>query len=434
VPAATTSSRLGLRANLPQFVLLVVLNAFVGAIVGSQRSILPLAGASHFHLNAGAALTSFVVTFGLTKALSNLAAGTLAQRFSRRRVLIAGWLLGVPIPALLWLAMDLRQWWIIVAANLLLGVNQGLAWSMTVVMKVDLAGPARRGLALGLNECAGYLAVAASAWGVTMLATAEMPLRGVIGVSGACALAGLVLTVMLVKDTAAHAAHEQALGPPPASPPGARPPLSKDTRRPSGDGVESNASMLSSATPRLGDLHQAGMVTNLNDAVIWTTLPLLLLARHVPDQTIGLLAALYPATWGVAQLATGWLSDHVPRVGLVVAGLWTQAMGHWLLAWSPMDPTIGAAVACILLGVGTAMVYPTLLSMVAFRVGPGDRARSLGRYRFWRDAGYAIGALAAGVAAARFGLAVTVHASGVATFVSGVVVLVAGQRKRRITG
>lgn len=393
---ATGSARQGLRYNLPQFSLLVILNALVGGVVGAQRSILPLAGVTYFGAASATAVGSFVVSFGVSKAIMNLAAGQLADRVGRKRVLVLGWLAGLPVPALLlWAAVE-RQWWIVVVANVFLGLNQGLAWTMTVVMKVDLVGPRRRGLALGLNEFAGYVAVALAAWVVAIVATPALPLRGVIGLSGACVLAGLLLTVLLARDTSAHASLEQ--DPPPAS--------------------SAPATRL-----RFFDLHQAGLVNNMNDAVIWTTLPALLAFRGLSTREIGWLAALYPATWGVAQLGTGWLSDHVPRRALVVAGMWVQAAGHAVLGLSPFNPNGSGVVGCLALGIGTAMVYPTLLAMVSDRALPGFRARCLGRYRFWRDMGYAVGAVLAGLVADRTFAAGAIHVSGVVTFVSGCVIL-----------
>lgn len=393
----TPAIKLGLRENLTQFLLLAAVNCFVGGVVGAQRSILPLAGEAYFGLASATALTSFVVSFGIVKACMNLFAGRLAERLGRRTVLLIGWAAAIPIPLLLWLAVDQRAWWIVVAANVLLGVNQGLCWTMTVVMKVDLVGTKRRGFALGVNESAGYTFVAISAWLVAFFATDAMPLRGVIAVTGACAMAGMLLSAAFVRDTTPHARiesvapRETATGVPPRSP----------------------------SSPRLA-ASQAGLVCNMNDAIIWTTLPPLLAARHLDAKTIGFFAALYPAVWGLSQLATGAMSDRVGRARLIVFGMFTQGAGHFVLAISTADPRVAAALGCILLGLGTALAYPSLLAFVADHSTPALRSKSLGSYRFFRDMGYAVGALAAGFIADASGFAAAIHVSGGITVASGI--------------
>jgi MFS family permease len=353
--------RLGLRANARQFTLLVVLNGLVGALVGLERSVLSLVGRQDFHLHATFAVLAFVVAFGAAKALTNLAAGVLAERAGRKRLLVAGWLLAVPVPLLIGLA---ASWWWIVAANVLLGVNQGFAWSMTVMMKIDLAGPRRRGLALGLNEAAGYLGVAAAAFASGALAASFAPRTVVWAGAAVIAAAGLLLT-MFVRDTGRHARLDAPSAPP-------------------------NRRVLRSCS-------QAGLVNNLNDAVAWGLVPLYLAARAASVGQIGTVAAVYPVVWGVGQLGTGWLSDSAGRKPLIVAGMLVQAGALALLVAGDgrFDPAVAAAA---LLGLGTALVYPTLLAAVSDAAGR-LRVRAIGVYRFWRDFGFVLGALLAGLVA-----------------------------------
>jgi len=388
--------RLGLRANAAQFSLLVGLNALVGALVGLERSVLPLVGERDFGLGSKAAILSFVVAFGATKALTNLAAGALADRAGRKRLLVLGWLLAVPVPLLIGLA---PAWWVVVVANVFLGANQGLAWSMTVVMKIDLAGPARRGLALGLNESAGYLGVAATAFASGALASAVAP-RTVVWVGAlAIAVAGTLVSLVFVRDTAPHVAQEQRR---------AHEPLRSSV---------------------LWTCSQAGLVNNLNDALAWGLAPLYLAAHGASPRHVGAVAALYPAVWGAGQLATGWVSDLVGRRPLVVLGMLVQAGALGLLvagngAFAP------ALVAAVLLGVGTALVYPTLIAAVSDAVEPRRRARAVGVYRFWRDAGFVVGALAAGFGADAVGSGPTIVAVSGLTAASGFLVA-ATHRSRR---
>jgi MFS family permease len=374
--------RLGLRANAGQFALLVGLNALVGAMIGLERSVLPLVGEEDFGLASRAAVLAFVVAFGAAKALTNLAAGGLAERAGRRRLLIAGWAVALPVPAMIALA---PSWGWIVAANVLLGINQGLAWSMTVVMKIDLVGPRRRGLALGLNESAGYLGVAAAALVTGVLAGSLAP-REVVWVGAAIvAAAGLAVSVLLVRDTAAHVALEQR---------GHGAPRPLPMRRAFAE--------TSLRNPVLRACSQAGLVNNLNDALAWGLVPLYLAAHGASVGEIGLVAGLYPAVWGVGQVATGWLSDHVGRKPLIVAGMLVQAGALALLAagGGAVAPAVAAAV---MLGLGTAMVYPTLIAAVSDAVEPVERAPAVGVYRFWRDSGFVVGAILAGLAADSLG-------------------------------
>jgi MFS family permease len=376
---------LGLRENLPQFSLLVCINAFVGAMVGLERSALPLVGRDDFHLASSVAVLSFIVAFGLAKALTNLGAGALAQRAGRRRLLIAGWAAALPVPLLIATA---PSWGWVVAANVLLGVNQGLAWSMTVVMKIDLVGPRRRGLALGLNEAAGYGGVALAA-GLSGWLAAEFAARDVLVVLGAAiALAGFVLSALFVRDTGAHVALEQARHDPDAD--GTPPRLGEAFAR------------ASYRVPALRSCSQAGLVNNLNDGLAWGLVPLFLAAHGAGVAEVGLVAAVYPGVWALTQIATGHWSDTVGRKPLIVAGMLLQAAALALLA--PSDGAVSIATgAAVLLGLGTALVYPTLIAAVSDAVSPVARAPVVGVYRFWRDMGYALGALIAGAVADALG-------------------------------
>ena len=393
--------RLGLRENLGQFALLVLVNAFVGGMVGLERTVVPLIGTQEFGLVLRTAVFSFIVTFGLVKAVSNLFAGGLADRFGRKRVLVAGWLVGLPVPLIL---MYAPSWEWIVAANVLLGINQGLAWSMTVIMKIDLVGPRGRGLAVGLNEFAGYLAV-----GLTALATGYLasvyglrPEPFYLGV--AYALLGLLVTVFLVRDTREHVRLETEEHAPEPNPLMFREVFARTSY---GD-------------RNLFACSQAGLVNNLNDGMSWGVFPLFFSNFGLGVGRIGVLKAVYPAVWGCLQVFTGPLSDRWGRKGLIVAGMWTQAagifvtvatrdFGWWLLG-------------SMLLGLGTAMVYPALIAAVSDASYPSWRARSLSVYRFWRDLGYAVGALSAGIVADVFGISWAIGSVGVLTFLSGAMV------------
>jgi MFS family permease len=372
--------RLGLRENLPQFALLVAVNAFVGAMVGLERSTLPLIGETDFGLTSSAAVLSFIVAFGLAKSLTNLAAGMGAERLGRRRLLILGWTIALPVPLLIAVA---PSWAWIVAANALLGINQGLAWSMTVVMKIDLVGPKRRGLALGLNEAAGYggvaVAAAASGWLAADLAPRDVLVTG----AAAIALIALTISVAFVRDTAAHVRLEQ------------EDQHDSDERAPRLAEVFPDASY---RRPSLRACSQAGLVNNLNDALAWGIIPLFLAANGASPSEVGLVAGLYPGVWGVGQILAGQWSDRAGRKPLIVAGMLIQAAALALLAAS--DGSVGvAAAAAAGLGVGTALVYPTLIAAISDAVSPVARAPTVGVYRFWRDMGYVAGGLLAGIAA-----------------------------------
>jgi MFS family permease len=373
----TSSIRLGLRANAGQFGLLVALNALVGAMVGLERSVLPLVGEDDFGLRSTTAILAFVIAFGAAKALTNLAAGALADHFGRKRLLVAGWLIALPIPLLIGLA---SSWWFVVAANVLLGVNQGLAWSMTVVMKIDLAGPTRRGLALGFNEAAGYLGVAAAAFASGVLAATFAPRTVIWAGAALVAAVGLIVSVTLVRDTGDHVRLEQG-----------------DETGPM-VGFRAAFTDTSFRDPVLRSCSQAGLVNNLNDALAWGLAPLYLAAHGASVHEIAIVAAVYPVVWGAGQLLTGWLSDHTGRKPLISGGMLVQAAGLGLLVLGG-GSFRASVVAATLLGVGTAMVYPTLIAAVSDATEPRERARAVGVYRFWRDFGFVLGALVAGLAA-----------------------------------
>src|SRR5215831_12265286 len=394
VPPQQPRVTLGLRENWQQFALLVLINAFVGGMVGLERTLVPLIGTETFHLASTVAVTSFIISFGVVKAITNLVSGQLADSWGRKKTLIPGW-----------------EW--IVAANVLLGVNQGLAWSMTVIMKIDLVGPRQRGLAVGLNEFAGYLAVGITAFLTGYLATLYglRPTPFYLGIGYAAA--GLGLSIALVRDTREHVALERSQHP----------------------RIESSLSfgevfLRTSLTDRnLFAASQAGLVNNLNDGMSWGIFPLFFAAAGLSVERIGILKGVYPAIWGTLQVVTGPLSDRWGRKGLIAAGMWVQAVGLFTVAI--LDGFGWWLLGSVLLGIGTAMVYPCLLAAVSDAADPTWRARALSVYRFWRDLGYAIGALSAGLLAAIVGFAWTITAIGLLTFVSGVIVAALMQEQPR---
>lgn len=412
---AVEAIQLGLRQNWRQFALLVLVNAFVGGMVGLERTVVPLIGAEEFRVASTTLVTSFIVSFGIVKACANLVSGQLADSWGRKKVLALGWLVGLPVPFLIMLA---PSWGWIVAANVLLGINQGLAWSMTVIMKIDLVGPARRGLAMGLNEAAGYGAVGLTAFATGYLASVYglRPQPFYLGV--AYAVLGLVLSILVIRETREHALEEAR-----------RATLVGDSSQ-RGDAVERGAlsfrevfRLTSWRNRTLFGISQAGLVNNLNDGMSWGIFPLFFAVHGVDVEGIGLIKAVYPVTWGTGQLVTGYLSDRWGRKGLIVWGMWAQGLA---LVWIGLgiDPTglsplsVGIA-GSLVLGIGTAMVYPALLAAVGDVAHPTWRARSLSVYRFWRDLGYAVGALAAGLIADAFGLRWAILAVGVLTALSG---------------
>jgi MFS family permease len=404
-----TEPRLGIRANLAQFSLLVVVNAFVGAMVGMERSILSPLAEIEFHQVAKTAVLSFIVVFGVSKALTNYLAGRLSDRVGRKHVLVAGWLVAVPVPFLLMWAPD---WTWILVANALLGVSQGLTWSTTVIMKIDLAGSARRGLAMGWNEFAGYFAVGATALATGWIA-ANYGLRpqpfylGVVFV-----VIGLGLSAIVVRETHHHVAAEAK-------------------QQAASDAITAREVFWRTTLldRDLSSVSQAGLVNNMNDGLAWGLFPLVFAAAHLDLDRVGLLAAIYPFVWSVAQLGTGAWSDRVGRKWLIAGGMWLQAIGIAVIALA--DRFAWFAFGDVLLGLGTAMVYPTLLAAIGDVAHPTWRASAVGVYRLWRDLGYAVGAVLAGVIADTLGLGAAMWIVAAITFASGLVVAVRMRETRR---
>lgn len=374
--------RLGLKENWRQFSLLMLINAFVGGMVGIERTVVPLMGADIFHIDSATLITSFIVSFGVVKAFANLVSGQIADTWGRKRVLVIGWLVGLPVPFMIIMAPN---WEWIIAANVLLGLSQGFAWSMTVIMKVDLVGPKGRGLAVGLNEFAGYFAVGVTAFLTGYLAS-RFGLRPVpIYLGIFYALAGTILSILVVRDTRQQVRLEASGVAKEASPLSFR-----------------DVFLLTSFKDRnLFAASQAGLINNLNDGMSWGIFPLFFNTLGLGVERIGILKAVYPMVWGIGQIVTGPLSDRLGRKGLIVGGMWVQAIGLIMTALTGQFEWW--LLASVLLGVGTAMVYPSLIAAVSDASHPSWRARSLSVYRFWRDLGYAIGALSAGLIADRFG-------------------------------
>jgi MFS family permease len=400
-PQVTSSVRLGLKENWRQFALLIVINAFVGGMVGIERTVVPLIGSEEFGITSTTIVLSFIVSFGVIKALSNLVSGQLADAWGRKHVLVLGWLVGLPVPFMIVWA---PSWGWIVAANALLGINQGLAWSMTVIMKVDLVGPKSRGLAVGLNEFAGYLAVGVTAFLTGYLAS-RYGLRPVpIYLGAGYAILGAILSIMLVRDTRDHVRLE----------------ASAHSKQSAPISFGEVFTLTSFRDRNMFAASQAGLVNNLNDGMSWGIFPLFFASFGLGLERIGILKAVYPATWGILQIATGPLSDRWGRKGLIVAGMWIQSTGLFLTAATRQFEWW--LVGSLLLGLGTAMVYPSLIAAVSDASHPTWRARSLSVYRFWRDLGYAIGALSAGIIADLFGMAWAIAIIGALTFLSGTIV------------
>ena len=410
--------RLGLRVNLAQFSLLVAVNALVGGMLGQERTVLPLLADREFHLDAYTAGMTYILAFGVAKAATNYLAGTWSDRYGRKPVLVAGWLVAVPVPLLLIWA---PSWWWVVAANLLLGVSQGLTWSTTVIMKIDLVGPERRGFAMGLNEAAGYGAVAATALATGYLA-ADQGLRPepfYLGI--AFAALGLGLSTLFVRETRSYADAEARAHVPQAD--GSDALLHAELTQ------REVFAQTSLREPALSSACQAGMVNNLNDGLAWGLFPLLFATAGLSVGRIGVLAALYPAVWGFGQLGTGALSDRIGRKSLIVSGMLTQAVALGVVAAA--DTFALWAVGAALLGAGTAMVYPTLLAVIGDVAHPAWRARSVGIYRLWRDGGFAVGAVLSGVVADLWGVRAAVWTVAALTAVSGALVAARMYETRR---
>ncbi|HET9077616.1 MAG TPA: MFS transporter [Acidimicrobiales bacterium] len=404
---AGRSVRLGLRENLPQFLLLVGVNALVGGMVGQERTVLPLIGARVFHLHAYTATLTYMVAFGVVKAATNFFAGAMSDRVGRKPILVAGWVVGLPVPFLLAFS---PTWGWIVFANVLLGVNQGLTWSTTVIMKIDLVGPARRGLAMGLNEAAGYTALAVTAYATGVIAARAGLRPDPFFLGMAFAGLGLGLSAVFVRETRAHARHEAASH------------RATSAGLPQGLSTGQVFALTSFKEKALSAASQAGMVNNLNDGLAWGIFPLYFARSGLSVSRIGLLAALYPAVWGLGQLVTGALSDRIGRKWLIAAGMWVQAGAIGLIA--TVHGFWPWAAGALLLGAGTAMVYPTLLAAIGDVAHPAWRASSVGVYRLWRDGGFAAGALLAGVIADTLGLVAAIWTVAAVTAVSGIVVAV----------
>ena len=404
---ARGATTLGLRQNLAQFLLLVAVNALVGGTLGQERTVLPLLAQKVFHLDLYTSALTYILAFGVAKAATNYLAGTLSDRYGRKPVLVAGWLTALPVPLLLIFG---PSWGWIVAANVVLGISQGLTWSTTVVMKMDLVGPSRRGLAMGLNEAAGYLGVAGTALATGYIGATYGLRPGPFLLGAAFIAVGLGLSMLTVRETHHHAKLE----------------ASHHTSARTGTNAElSNREVFTLTSFRdksLSSVSQAGMVNNLNDGLAWGLFPVLFAAAGLSIERIGILAAVYPAVWGAGQLVTGALSDRIGRKSLIAGGMLVQSAALAMVA-TGHDFGIWLA-AAILLGAGTAMVYPTLLAAIGDVAHPLWRARSVGVYRLWRDGGFAVGALLSGIIADAFGIPAAVAVVAALTAASGILVAI----------
>ena len=390
--------KLGLKENWKQFVLLIVINGFVGGMVGLERSILPQIAEEEFGLAARTSILSFIIVFGIVKAITNYYAGSMADRFGRKKLLVAGWIVGIPIPFML---MYAPHWNWIVAANVLLGINQGLAWSSTVVMKIDLVGEKQRGFAMGLNEFAGYLSVALVAFFTGWIA-GEYGLRPYpFYLGGGLVFAGLVGSIFLVKDTKQHVAEESSTSTAPR--------------------LKNIFWETTWVNKNLGSVTQAGLVNNLNDGMVWGIFPILLTVKNFTLEQIGIIVAVYPAVWGLGQLFTGKMADQFCKKNMLSVGMLLQAVALILFAWA--DTMIHFISLSVVLGWGTAMVYPTFLAAVAENTHPLDRAKSIGIFRLWRDLGYAIGAILTGIIADLISLNASILFIGGLTFLSALIII-----------
>ena len=397
--------KIGLKENLNQFILLIIVNAFVGGMVGLERSILPQIAEKEFHLAVKTAILSFIIVFGITKAITNYFTGSLANKYGRKNLLIIGWIIGLPVPFILMLATN---WNWVIFANVLLGINQGLTWSSTVVMKIDLVGENNRGLAMGLNEFAGYIAVAVVAFFTSWIAS-EYGLRPYpfyIGI--VLSILGLLISWFFIKDTMHHVA------------------------------LDSNASSIPKLknifwdttlfNRNLGSVTQAGLINNLNDGMAWGLFPILLAQKNYSLSEIGIITATYPAVWGLGQLITGKMSDHYRKKSMLFWGMMLQglALVFFVFASSFAHYIIISSI----LGWGTAMVYPTFLATIAENTHPFDRAKSIGVFRLWRDLGYAIGAIITGMIADEFGIDASIIVIAILTILSAI--MIAGRMKGKL--
>lgn len=390
--------KLGLKENWKQFALLVIINAFVGGMIGLERSILPKIAEAEFHIAAKTAILSFIIVFGIVKAITNYYTGALANKVGRKNLLVIGWLFAIPVPLIL---MYAPNWNWIIAANILLGINQGLTWSSTVVMKIDLVGEKQRGFAMGLNEFAGYLSVAIVAF-LTGWVAGQYGLRPYpffIGI--ALSLLGLLGSWFLIKDTKHHVAKESA---------------------------SSNIPLLKNIfwdttwkDKNLGSVTQAGLINNLNDGMVWGIFPILLAQKNFSIAQIGIITAVYPAVWGLGQLITGKMADHFCKKDMLFTGMLLQGLALLIMPWA--ETMTHYIILSVILGWGTAMVYPTFLATVAENTNPHDRAKSLGIFRLWRDSGYAIGAILTGIIADSLGINASIIVIGLLTVGSAIIIL-----------
>ncbi len=391
--------QLGLKANWKQFWLLVFINALVGGMIGLERTLLPEIAEKEFQLTSTSIILSFIIVFGLFKAVTNYFAGALANRFGRKKLLVAGWIIGIPVPFILMFA---NNWNWIVIANILLGINQGLTWSSTVVMKIDLVGDKERGFAMGLNEFAGYGMLGLVAFTTSSIANnfGLRPYPFIIGI--VFVILGTALSWFFVKDTGGH--------------------VEKEAQQNNNLPVLKNIFKETSWQNRnLGSVTQAGLVNNLNDAMIWGIMPVLLAQKDFSIEQIGIITAVYPIVWGFGQLITGKLSDIYCKKDLLFWGMLLQGIAIVLLMFS--NQMADYIIISVILGIGTAIVYPAFLASIAEDTNPQQRAKSLGVFRFWRDLGYVIGALLTGVLTDFFSIDFSIAFIGVLTILSSLVIL-----------
>lgn len=388
---------LGLRENWKQFSLLVFINALVGAMIGVERSVFPAYASQQFEIDGHSAFLSFILVFGLSKAIANYNMGKFSGKYGRKKMLIIGWLVVLPVPLILAYA---NQWWMVIFANLLLGVSQGFTWSSTIIMKIDLVGPKNRGLAMGLNEFAGYASVGLMALITGWIAAEYSIIPYVFIVALVIAVLGLLSSVLLIKDTQAHALHEA-----------------------SQSELKKLQNIIVDTTFRnktLSAVTQAGLVNNLNDGMLWGLLPVMLYAQGYGDDWVGLIIFVYPFVWGIGQLFTGKMADHFNLKGMLFLGMFIQGIAILFLVYTNHFWTY--VITSILLGIGTALVYPTFFTVIARVVHPDQRAESIGVFRLWRDGGYAVGALLSGVLADLFSIRIAIIVVGAITILSAFII------------
>jgi MFS family permease len=389
--------KLGLKANWQQFTILVVVNAFVGGMIGIERTIIPQFAEQEFGIASKTAILSFIMAFGITKAIANFYTGQLANRFGRKNLLLTGWMVAIPVPVMLLYA---TEWSWVIIANALLGISQGLTWSSTVIMKIDIAGEKDRGLAMGLNEFAGYFSVGLVAFITGYIANRYgiIPYPFYLGLS--IAIAGFIMSALWVKDTRTFVHHESLT-----------------------DKTEEHKNVFLATTLKdktLSSVTQAGLVNNLNDGMIWGLLPVVLWTLHYDNEKIGIITAIYPTVWGIGQLFTGKMSDHFSKKAMMFWGMLIQGLAIVMIPLS--DDFIVLATISAVLGLGTALVYPTFLSTIAEATSPGQRAKSIGTFRLWRDLGYAFGAIISGVTADLLGIQFAIFLIGGLTIGSAMII------------